>query len=123
MSKKILVVDDDKDILDVIKYVLKDEGYSVVASTTADALLKLNSIKPDLILLDCCLKEGYGDDLCREIKSDPLHKHIPVVLVSGLNGLEFIASQCHADAFVEKPFELDQLTAVVKRYCQSVHSN
>jgi two-component system phosphate regulon response regulator PhoB len=117
MGKRILVVDDDKDILGLIDYLLKEEGYTVTASTTSKILTKLEKIKPDLILLDCWLPEGFGDDLCRDIKSDPSFKHIPVIMISAVNELEFIAKKCHADAFVEKPFDIDHLTAMVKRYC------
>jgi two-component system, OmpR family, phosphate regulon response regulator PhoB len=114
--RKILVVDDDEDILKVISFVLKDEGYTVVTSTTGDVISKLDTIKPNLILLDCCLEEGYGDDLCREIKSNPLYKHIPVIIISAVRNLDFIARKCKANGYIEKPFDNDQLVAVVGQH-------
>lgn len=116
MSKKILVVDDDKDILGLIDYILKEEGYAVTASTTGTILSKLGKIKPDLILLDCWLPEGFGDDLCRDLKSNPLYKQIPVIMISAINELDFIAKKCKADAYIEKPFDVEHLIAMVKRF-------
>lgn len=117
MAKKILIVDDDEDILNIMNYILKEDGYSVITSSTSKILSKLEKIKPDLILLDCWLPEGFGDDFCREIKSNPFYKHIPIIIISALNNVGFIAQKCNADAYIEKPFDTEHLSAMVKQYC------
>lgn len=117
MSKKILIIDDDDDILSLVSYLLKEDGYSVISSTTSKILTKLGKIKPDLILLDCWLPGVFGDDLCREIRSNALYKHIPIIMISAVNNLSFIAKECNADGYIEKPFDLDHLSAMVKQHC------
>jgi two-component system response regulator VicR len=120
MGKKVLVIDDDEEILRVVSYILKDDGYSVVKSATGDVMDKLDRLKPDLIILDCCLEGSFGDDLCREIKSHPVHKHIPIILISALSHISFIAKKCNADGFIEKPFDLEQLTGMVRNFLSPV---
>ena len=117
MSKKILIIDDDNDILHLMSYLLNEEGYSVKSSTTGKILSKLEKIKPDLILLDCWLGGVFGDDLCREIKCNPLFKHIPIIMVSAIKNLDFISKQCKAEAYIEKPFDINHLSDMVKQYC------
>ena len=77
--------------------------------------LDKNSIKgviinrPDLVVLDNKLKDGFGHELCSEIKANDLTKHIPVILTSGYADLADLAQQCGADAYLAKPFDVDAL--------------
>ena len=85
MAKKILVIEDDKDIRDTIVYVLEEEGYEVIASDNARILKKVNDLEPDLILLDNWLTDWTSDlsgqQLSKALKNNPTTRHIPVILV------------------------------------------
>lgn len=116
MNKNIAVIEDDRDILDLIEYILVDEGYTVSAHTHVGSLEKIVESSPTVILLDNRLANGYGDSLCLALKSNDNTKHIPVIIVSASRNLEQIAQNCKADAFLAKPFDLYDLIAMVKRY-------
>jgi two-component system, OmpR family, alkaline phosphatase synthesis response regulator PhoP len=121
-KEHILIVDDEKDILELIQYNLTREGYRV--STAADgeeALDKVGADRPDLILLDLMLPGIDGFDVCRRLKSDPLTRSIPVVMVTAkgedadiVTGLEL-----GADDYIIKPFSprilLARVRAVLRR--------
>jgi len=116
MPKKILVIEDDNDILDLIQYILEDEGYQVLPSNKLEPITAVINYQPDLILLDDRLSNGFGHKLCEKIKSDPLTMNIPVILVSATRNLEMVAKDCNADTFLTKPFDLHQLVDIVKEY-------
>ena len=120
MAKKILVIEDDKDIRDTIVYVLEEEGYEVIASDNARILKRVNDIAPDLILLDNWLTDWASDlsgqQLSKALKNDPATNHIPVILISAVNNLKEIAKEGEADDYIKKPFDLTELTELVKRY-------
>lgn len=118
VGKKIIVIEDNHDILDMIEFILRDEGFDVLPSLNAEPLQRIATIQPDLILLDDWLADGYGHVLCEEIKADSLTNHIPVVLISSVRNLQDIAAQCHADAYITKPFDIDYLIAVVKDHLE-----
>ncbi len=116
MSKKILVVDDDKDILDIISFILSEKDYHVIQSQTADVVSYLEQIKPDLILLDNWLAgDIIGADICKIIKASALHSNIPVILISAVTGLDQMARDCKADGYIAKPFDVDQLEQMVAK--------
>jgi len=116
MNNKIVVIDDDKDILDVIQFILAEEGYSVVVYDRLESLEKIYEQKPSLILLDNKLGGIYSTDFCRSLKLNQLTKYIPVILVSASDSLEDISKECNADAFLSKPFDLKDFIKLVKRY-------
>ena len=120
MAKKILVIEDDKDIRDTIVYVLEEEGYEVIASDNARILKRVNEIAPDVILLDNWLTDWASDlsgqQLSKALKNDPATSHIPVILISAVNNLKEIAKEGEADDYIKKPFDLTELTELVKRH-------
>jgi DNA-binding response OmpR family regulator len=113
-KKKVLFIDDDKDILSIIPIVLAEENIEVVATNDPNIISELAVIKPDLILLDEWLGEKKGSTICVEIKKIQETSDIPIVLISAVGNLDKIAEECAADAFIEKPFDIDKLVAVVK---------
>ncbi|MFD0794358.1 PleD family two-component system response regulator [Mucilaginibacter litoreus] len=123
MAKKILVIEDDKDIRDTVTYALESEGYEVISSENSRILKSLDDYKPDLILLDNWLTEwksdANGQQLSRELKTNPKTKHIPVIIVSAVNNVAEIAEAGLADAYIKKPFDLDDLSAIVKKHLNS----
>src|SRR6478609_79670 len=120
MAKKILVIEDDKDIRDTIVYVLEEQGYEVVSSEEAKILKSLDTIKPDLILLDNWLTEwksdANGQQLSKELKSNPKTSHIPVIIVSAVSDIADIAQAGLADGYLKKPFDLTELSAIIRKH-------
>src|SRR5690348_18468730 len=115
-SKKILVVDDDPDILDAIQFALEDEGYAVATSEKgeyAENLKDGNGGLPDLIILDVLLSGKDGRTICRSLKSRPDTQRIPIIMISAHPGAEESSRAVGADAFLAKPWDINALLALV----------
>lgn len=115
-NKKILVADDDPGIVDVMKIVLEDEGYDVIATLDGKNILKLCEQNPDLIFLDIWMSGVDGNIICREIKANEELKHIPVVMFSANRDTEQISIECGADDFLSKPFEITELLTLARKH-------
>ena len=115
--RRILVVDDDKDILEIVQYILEDSGYTVEPLTDGHFLFeKIRSFNPDLIILDIMLGNMDGRELCRDIKTNVETHKIPVVMISASHALKDISSPAYQpDDFVAKPFDIDALLNCVQR--------
>ena len=122
MNKRIVVIEDDIDILELIRYVLVDEGYDVVWFTHLQPVERIILLFPSVVLLDIRLGVGFGDTLCKLIKLNPASKQIPVILVSAVPNLANIAKQCQADTFLPKPFNLYKLVKLVKHYSEAYNT-
>jgi DNA-binding response OmpR family regulator len=118
MSKKVLIIEDDHDILDMMQYIVEDEGYAVIAFSQAGSVEEIIQLQPALILLDERLRENSGHLLCASIKAHHLTQNIPVILISAVMHLENIAIDCKADGYIKKPFDLLDLISVVNSYLQ-----
>ena len=120
MAKKILVIEDDKDIRDSIQLALEEEGYEVTASEDSKILKSFNQIAPDMVLLDNWLTEwksdANGQQISRDLKSNPATSHIPVIMISAVSNIKEIAEAGLADGYLHKPFDLEELLALVKRH-------
>ena len=116
-TEKIVVIEDEDDILEVITYNLKREGYEVITSTSGeDGLEKIEKASPQLVILDLMLPEIDGIELCRKLKSDPLTRSIPVIMVTakGEESEVVLGLGVGADDYVTKPFSPRELVARVK---------
>jgi two-component system, OmpR family, phosphate regulon response regulator PhoB len=124
MAKKILVIEDDKDIRDTLVYVLEEQGYDVVSSEEAKILKSLDTIKPDLILLDNWLTEwksdANGQQISKQLKSNPATSHISIVIISAVSNIQEIAEAGMADDYLRKPFNLTDIIEIVKKYADKV---
>lgn len=117
MSVKILVVDDDPDIRDILKLTLSEENYEIFEASDGEEALKIVNSKPlDLVLLDYKVPKVDGRQVCRLIKKDLLLRHLPVIMVTGkgeisdkVNGID-----AGADDYVVKPFEPKELLARIR---------
>lgn len=120
MAKKILVIEDDKHIRDTICYILEEENYEVISSGDSKIIKSLNTIKPDLILLDNWLTEwksdATGQQISRELKSNPSTKHIPIIIISAVSNIKEIAEAGLADSYMRKPFDMAELVEEVKKH-------
>jgi two-component system response regulator MprA len=115
---RILVVEDDDDIREVMQEALSSEGFQVdVATDGLDALGKLDGggRHPLLILLDMMMPKMDGETFLRTLRGMPAHAEAPVVVISGNAAARETASNLHAAACLVKPFELDDLLGVVRR--------
>jgi two-component system phosphate regulon response regulator PhoB len=118
LNKKILVIEDDKDIRDTIVYILEEEDYEVISSEDSKILKSLDIYKPDLILLDNWLtdwkSDANGQQLSKDLKSNPDTSHIPVIIISAVSNIKEIAEAGLANGYLRKPFDLAELVEIVK---------
>lgn len=118
--KKILIVDDDPDILDAVQLILTTDGYDAEVITKGEeAYHKIATYQPDAIILDVLLSGNDGRTICRNLKSDPQTQHIPVIMMSAHPSAKNSVSQCGADCFIAKPFSIFDLLDMVKQCLQS----
>ena len=116
-QKHIIVIEDEKDILDVLEYNLKREGFRV--STSSDGKMGLKMVrqdKPDLVLLDIMLPEIDGLEICRNLKSEPSTSAIPIIMVTAKEEESdvVLGLGLGADDYVTKPFSPKELIARIK---------
>lgn len=112
MAKKIFIVEDELDFLSTLRERLEFEGFVVATAVDGEeSLRKIPEEKPDLILLDIMLPEMNGYQVCRELKSNPETKTIPVVVVTAKSqeSDKFWAKETGADDYLTKPFEMEEL--------------
>ncbi len=115
MLGKIILIEDDEDILEIITFILEEEGYQVIASLNCLTVKEILNHKPLIVLMDNQLRDGNGYDLCKELKSLVETKNIPVIIISGDCELEANSKKCNANAFLKKPFNIITLTNLVKK--------
>ena len=114
----ILIVDDEKDIRELVGDILKEEGYGVrLAANSDECIAQINADAPSLLILDIWLKDSQMDgiDILKSVKRD--NPDIPVVIISGHGNIEIAVAAIKQGAydFIEKPFNIDQLMVVVSR--------
>jgi len=120
MNKKVLIIEDEPIIGEMMCILLETEGYGVISlGDTGMARRKLHAQEVSLVMLDLNLKGENGQSMCNYIKAQDDLRHIPVVLVSGNQELEQIKKDCGADAYIHKPFDLDRFMQTVKTYVPS----
>lgn len=109
--KNILVIEDNHAILDVITLILQSEAYKVTGlSKSADMLLHIDQLKPDLMILDIMLPDGDGRDLLRQIRTNPATEAIPVLMISARYTEQNIEhGEYKPNGFLAKPFDIDDL--------------
>ena len=115
--KKILIVDDDEDLLTNMKSFFKRNGYHVVVTKSCDEGLDIfYSFQPDLVLLDINVSDQDGREMCKKIKSHAKFQHIPVILISANHDALKFHAECGANDVAEKPFEAWHLLHLIRTY-------
>jgi CheY-like chemotaxis protein len=115
--KKIMVVDDEKDLLAAVKGVLKKAGYDVAVTTSCkEGADILHTFKPNLIFIDINVGSEDGREMCKQIKSLAEHKHIPIVLISANDDALETYKQYNADSYLKKPFQPLQILNIAASY-------
>ncbi len=125
MSRKVLIVDDEANIVISLEFLMEQAGYTVdIARTGDEALAKIANFAPDLILLDVMLPGMNGFDICQRIRQTPAWRHIKVVMLTA-KGREVEITKglaLGADAYITKPFSTKALLAEVESQLNKTHA-
>ena len=117
---KVLIVDDDKNICDLLRLYLEKEGYSVILSHDGEeAVVKFNALKPDIVLLDVMLPGLDGWQVCREIRKK---SNIPILMITAKSDTfdKVLGLELGADDYVVKPFDAKEVVARIKAIARRV---
>ena len=124
---KLLIIEDERDIVQALEYNLKKEGYSVSKAYDGIQGLKLiKDLSPDLIILDLMLPGVDGLEICRQVKKDPKTENLPVIMLTakGAEADKVVGLEVGADDYIVKPFSMRELIArvraVLKRYGKKI---
>lgn len=112
----VLVLDDDFDLVSIIRYILESEGFKVIASNPKTYQKDIESYRPGVILLDHWLSGILGATICEELKANPETHAIPVILTSATNNIEEVARWCKSDDVLPKPFDISALVNKVSAF-------
>lgn len=114
MKKRVLICDDDTDILFICSYIFEKQGCEVHTRTHCNNIIEtVKDVQPDVILMDNWIPDSGGIVASRTIKADADLQHIPIVYFSANNDIKALAQQAGADAFLAKPFDLEELERVI----------
>lgn len=116
MRKKILVAEDDPDIGDMLHLMLEEKGYAVEIQVDGHFVQEIQEPLPDLLFLDIRLSGTDGGIICQQLKGNPATHHIPIILLSAHKEIQAVARDAGADTFLAKPFEMEDLLALVTHY-------
>lgn len=114
--KRVLIIEDDGDTLELLSFIASSSNYEVIPSSRVLPLEEVERLNPDMILLDHWLGKKLGGDLCNEVKQNPHTKDIPIIMISAIQGLGQIAYDNKADGCLEKPFDIEEIEAVLDAY-------
>ncbi|MGZ3750097.1 MAG: response regulator [Mucilaginibacter sp.] len=113
--KKIIIFDDDEDILSICSYVLEEQGWQVHTFTDCNNIAeKVLSILPDVILMDNWIPDAGGIVATQTLKNTELLKDIPVIYFSANSDIQLLASHAGAETYLAKPFDLHELEQVIR---------
>jgi len=118
-KKKILIVDDEVDIVETLSFELEQEGYEcITANDGIEALNKARSENPDLVLLDVMLPKMNGYKVSRLLKFDEKYQHIPIIMLTAKSQDpdRILGIETGADGYLTKPYEMENLLEVIKSH-------
>jgi len=116
MAKKILVVDDQKELVDAMKMRFEHDGYEVIeAYNGEECLKKAKEGLPDLIIMDIAMPQMDGYEAVREIRRDEAIKDIPIFMLTGKDQMEDIFRIEGVQEYIVKPFEYEELSGMIKK--------
>lgn len=117
--KRVLIVDDNTDILWVVETILKRYGFDVLTTLRGEEVLaKTKKFEPQLILLDVFLSGVDGIEVCNTLKSTPETKDIPIIMFSAHTNFSDLKKFCMADDFVAKPFDSNELVKKINHHIE-----
>jgi DNA-binding response OmpR family regulator len=116
MSKRILIADDNAGILDSVKMMLEDEGYTVDTMLSGTEVQNLSNDLPAVLVLDIWMAGIDGRDICRHLKSQETTRCLPIILFSANKDVQQFAQEAGADDFLMKPFDIDDLLHKIEHF-------
>jgi len=115
MNKKVLILDDDIDILQICSIVLKKKGFDVSTLNNSNEIVdRVRACQPDVILMDNWIPGPGGIEATKELKNTPDLHNIPVIFFSANSNVTQLAHEANADYFLQKPFDITELEAIVQ---------
>jgi DNA-binding response OmpR family regulator len=116
-EKLILIVEDDLGIIDVLSIVLNVNNYKyIIVSQSNKAQKIIKERKPSLIIMDLWMPTLTGDALTNRLKQDTETMNIPIIIISASSNLKDIATKAGADDYLPKPFDIEDLEKIIKKY-------
>lgn len=116
-SRRVLIVDDEPDILEPLAILLEGEGFAVETVSKGEQTFQIiNEFHPQLIFLDVLMSGTDGREICKQLKKDSDTCNIPIIMMSAHPTAGRDADSCGADDFMPKPFELDTMLGLVKKH-------
>jgi len=114
IPKKIIIFDDDEDILSICSYILEEQGWEVHTFTDCNNITeKVSGILPDVILMDNWIPDAGGIIATQTLKKDEALRNIPVVYFSANSDIQLLADHAGAETYLAKPFDLEELERVI----------
>jgi len=121
-DKKIMIFDDDEDILSICNYILEEDGWQVRTFVNCeDIVTRVSDFLPDVIIMDNWIPHEGGVTATREIKAEPALAAIPVIYFSANSDIEQLAAAAGADEMLPKPFDLEALRSIVTNALDKCH--
>jgi len=115
LKKKVLIIENDHDIRDIVEYILGEQGFTTMSMPEPVGFADIIPFEPDVILLDEFVNSQPGHRLCRKIKQIPALATVPVIILSTANEIELIATECDANDYIRKPFDVVDVVEKVAR--------
>jgi DNA-binding NtrC family response regulator len=113
-TKKIIIFDDDEDILSICSYILEEQGWEVHTFTDCNNIVeKVSSINPSVILMDNWIPDAGGIIATQTLKKSEDLKHIPVIYFSANSDIQLLAEHAGAETYLAKPFDLEDLEQII----------
>ncbi len=121
--KKVIIYDDDTDLLEVCSLILQSKNFEVITRDKCTSILNdLKEHRPDVVLMDNWIPDTGGVQATRLIKESDTFKHIPVIFFSANNDVSDLAIKAGADYALQKPFDIAELENIVANAVKTVHS-
>jgi DNA-binding response OmpR family regulator len=113
-NKKIIIFDDDEDILSICSFILEEQGWKVNAFADCNNIIeKVSNIMPDVILMDNWIPDDGGIIATQKLKQNESLKGIPIIYFSANSDIELLATHAGAETYLAKPFDLEELERVI----------
>jgi two-component system phosphate regulon response regulator PhoB len=115
VKRKVLIIENDVDIRNIVDFILADEGFTTLSIPEPDNMEPILRFGPDVILIDEFINSKPGHRLCLKIKNTKSLNKIPVIVLSTANDIELIATECKANDYIRKPFDIKEMVDKVVR--------
>jgi two-component system phosphate regulon response regulator PhoB len=113
VKRKVLIIENDADIRDIVDYILVGEGFTTLSISEPETMEHILRFAPDVILIDEFINSKPGHRLCLKIKNTKQLNHIPVIVLSTASDIELIATECQANDYISKPFDVKEMVEKV----------